>query len=151
MKDLFDLGADEVIPEEFETSVEIFTRVLAKFLIPHDKIEKLVAEIRSDGYQVFRSLSNAGMQQTYLSVKVPEVGIQSLHVCHNSTAIGKVLGDLKLSEIEGLTLLAISRGSEVKSNPDKSFILEENDILFILGQANKLNEIMDMFRECETE
>ena len=151
MKDLFDLGADEVIPEEFETSVEIFTRVLAKFLIPHDKIEKLVAEVRSDGYHMLRSLSITGVQQTHLSVKVPEVGIQSLHVCHNSPAIGKVLGDLKLSKIEGLTLLAISRGSEVKSNPDKSFILEENDILFILGQANKLNEIMDMFRECETE
>jgi len=30
LKPLYELGADEVIPEEFETSVEIFTRVLAK-------------------------------------------------------------------------------------------------------------------------
>ena len=28
MNSLYQLGADEVIPEEFETSVEIFTRVL---------------------------------------------------------------------------------------------------------------------------
>jgi len=30
LKPLYELGADEVIPEEFETSVEIFTRVLEK-------------------------------------------------------------------------------------------------------------------------
>ncbi|MGD8512677.1 MAG: cation:proton antiporter, partial [Deltaproteobacteria bacterium] len=34
VKPLFELGADDVIPEEFETSVEIFTRVLAKYFIP---------------------------------------------------------------------------------------------------------------------
>ncbi len=46
MKPLYELGANEVIPEEFETSVEIFTRVLAKYLIPKAEIEGLVAEIR---------------------------------------------------------------------------------------------------------
>jgi len=31
------LGADEVIPEEFETSIEIFTRVMQKYLIPRNE------------------------------------------------------------------------------------------------------------------
>ena len=53
MKPLYELGANEVIPEEFETSVEIFTRVLAKYLIPKTEIEALVCEIRSDGYEMF--------------------------------------------------------------------------------------------------
>ena len=52
MKPLSALGADEVIPEEFETSVEIFTRVLTKYLVPRENIEKLVAEIRADGYEI---------------------------------------------------------------------------------------------------
>jgi len=151
LKDLYDMGADEVIPEEFETSVEIFTRVLAKFLIPHDDIQKLVAEIRSDGYQMLRSLSTSEIDQSSLSVKVPEVEIQSLHVCHNSTAIGKTLGELKIDKIEGLTLLAISRVGEIISKPIKTFILEENDILFFLGQANKLTEIYGHFRDCQTK
>ena len=57
MKPLHELGANEVIPEEFETSIEIFTRVLAKYLIPRDQIEALVAEIRADGYEMLRSLA----------------------------------------------------------------------------------------------
>jgi len=151
MKELFEMGADEIIPEEFETSVEIFTRVLAKYLIPHEEIEKLVAEIRSDGYQMFRSLSVSGLSDSPLSVKVPEVEIQSLHVCQNSKAIGNSLASLKLTNIEGLTLLAVSREGSVVSNPEKDFILEQNDILFFLGQANKLKDIMDDFKECDTD
>lgn len=57
MEALYRLGADEVIPEEFETSVEIFARVLDRYHIPKDSIEELVSKIRSDGYEMFRSLS----------------------------------------------------------------------------------------------
>ncbi len=54
MQPLSQLGANEIIPEEFETSVEIFARVLAKYRIPRDRIEALVAQIRSDGYELLR-------------------------------------------------------------------------------------------------
>jgi len=33
-EELRELGADEIVPEEFETSIEIFTRVLVKYLLP---------------------------------------------------------------------------------------------------------------------
>ena len=35
-------GADEVIPEEFETSIEIFCRVLKDYRIPNNIIEQQV-------------------------------------------------------------------------------------------------------------
>lgn len=49
VKELRRLGADEVIPEEFETSVEIFSRVLSRYLVPQDEIERLIAQVRTDG------------------------------------------------------------------------------------------------------
>lgn len=52
VKTLHGLGADEVIPEEFETSVEIFARVLEKYLVPRDEIEKYIDEIRSEDYDM---------------------------------------------------------------------------------------------------
>jgi len=33
--------------------VEIFTRVLVKYLVPRDRIEQFIAEVRSDSYQSF--------------------------------------------------------------------------------------------------
>ncbi len=72
MKSLHELGADEIIPEEFETSVEIFTRVLAKHLVPKSEIEKLVAKIREDEYEMFRKLSINDTDYSKLRVNIPE-------------------------------------------------------------------------------
>ncbi|HTX61050.1 MAG TPA: cation:proton antiporter, partial [Methanobacterium sp.] len=58
MEELHSLGADEVIPEEFETSVEIFSRVMNQYHLPQDKISEFINEIRSDEYEMFRTLSN---------------------------------------------------------------------------------------------
>jgi CPA2 family monovalent cation:H+ antiporter-2 len=150
MEELYKLGADEVIPEEFETSVEIFTRVLAKYLIPHDEIEKLVTEIRSDGYQMFRSLSTSEFNPPHLSVNIPQVDIHSIHVRKGSEAEGKTIDQLKLNYIEGLSLLALSQEGNIKSRPEDGLTLKENNILFFLGQGRKFNEIRDLFREKES-
>jgi len=145
MQDLFKLGADEVIPEEFETSVEIFTRVLAKYLIPHDEIEKLVAMVRADGYEMFRSLSIEDSNFNRLKVKVPEISINSIHVCPRSEIEGKNMQETGFEKNYGLTLLAVSRSNETFSKPTGNFIFEENDILFFLASADKLSKIDGLF------
>jgi CPA2 family monovalent cation:H+ antiporter-2 len=60
MEELYELGADEVIPEEFETSVEIFSRVLAKYLVPSEQITEFTSKIRLDNYEMFRDLAVNG-------------------------------------------------------------------------------------------
>src|SRR6185312_7376362 len=44
---LVKLGSGEVVPEEFETSIEVFTRVLRRYLVPRDVIEREVRRERS--------------------------------------------------------------------------------------------------------
>ncbi len=51
---LLALGASEVIPEEFETSIQIFTRVLREYDLPEGQVQAFVDEIRSDSYGVLR-------------------------------------------------------------------------------------------------
>jgi CPA2 family monovalent cation:H+ antiporter-2 len=57
MEALYLTGADEVIAEEFETSVEIFTVVLNKYFIPRDQIDAFISEVRAGGYQMLRKKS----------------------------------------------------------------------------------------------
>jgi CPA2 family monovalent cation:H+ antiporter-2 len=52
--ELIALGADDVIPEEFETSIEIFSRTLHYFLIPEDDIGHFAEITRSNNYGLFR-------------------------------------------------------------------------------------------------
>ena len=51
---LFALGADEVIPEEFETAVEIFARTLRRLGIADAEIFRQTRELREDGYAALR-------------------------------------------------------------------------------------------------
>ena len=52
--ELFHLGADDVIPEEFETSVEIFTQVLKRFHVPRNIIDAQIKIIRGECYGILR-------------------------------------------------------------------------------------------------
>ena len=56
MDELQRLGATEVIPEEFETSVEIFARVLRRLRVPRNVIALQVELIRKQGYRMLRGL-----------------------------------------------------------------------------------------------
>lgn len=146
MQDYYHLGANEVVPEEFETSIEIFTRVLAKYLVPTEKIEKLVALVRSDGYEMFRSLSVNDVGFEKLSVKVPDVSINTMQVAPHAAVAGKNLAKLELKTKYHLNLLAVSRGNHIVASPPDKFILHDNDILFFLASKDQLANVAGMFK-----
>ncbi len=147
MKSLFELGADEVIPEEFETSVELFVRVLHKFLIPYEQIEQLVAAIRADNYEMFRKLSLHDTIKTGLKVKTPIVNIHTMHVCDSSPLIGKSLKESTLLDKHEVNILAISRKEGIVAKPKEEEKIKANDILFLLGSENQLQDIIGLFRD----
>ncbi len=141
MKPLYELGADDVIPEEFETSVEIFTRVLTKYLIPKDEIEKLIAKVRSDGYEMFRSLSKESTSFPDLNLQLPDVEISTFRIGERSPLVGKSLAQIELRRRYGVTVLAIRRDSEILSNPHADIQLCVNDVLFVLGAPDRTAEV----------
>jgi CPA2 family monovalent cation:H+ antiporter-2 len=48
------IGADEVVPEEFETSIQMFHRVLENYGVTEGEILKLVGEVRADNYELLQ-------------------------------------------------------------------------------------------------
>jgi len=142
VKPIFELGADDVIPEEFETSVEIFTRVLVKYFIPRDDIERLVSEVRSDGYEMFRRLSKASADFSDLKVEIPDVDISTFRISQRSPLIGKTLAQIGLRRHCGVTVVAIRRDGQILANPGADTPLHFNDELFVLGPHGRLGEAM---------
>ncbi|MBW2560406.1 MAG: cation:proton antiporter, partial [Deltaproteobacteria bacterium] len=145
MAPLYKLGADEVIPEEFETSVEIFNRVLAKYLIPRDTIEKFAAEVRSDGYEMFRSLARETASFADLKIQVPDIEISALRIDKGAPIIGRSLSQIELRKRYGVTVLAMRRGAAVVSNPDVNMPFHAGDILFAVGSSEKIAGAMALF------
>jgi len=54
IEDLRATGADQVVPEEFETSIEIFSLVLQHYRMPARVIAEKAERIRREGYALFR-------------------------------------------------------------------------------------------------
>jgi len=145
MKPLYELGADEVIPEEFETSMEIFTRVLTKYLTPRDEIERLLAEVRADGYEMFRSISKASASLSDLKLQLHDVDICTFRIPQESPLIEKTLAQIELRRRYGVSVVAIRRDSQILSNPGADTLLHSNDVLFVLGSPEKISEAMNTF------
>ena len=142
---LRNLGANEVIPEEFETSVEIFTRVLDRYFLPRDEIDRLVSEARAGGDEMFRSLSHASVPFANLELHLPEVEVTTRRVGPTSPLVGKSLAEAELRTRYGITLLAIRRGGEVLANPSGETQIVADDILIILGSPANLSGTADLF------
>jgi CPA2 family monovalent cation:H+ antiporter-2 len=145
VKPLYDLGANDVIPEEFETSVEIFTRVLRKYLIPHDDIEQFITEVRSDNYEMLRTLSPSGTCLIDLKLHVPNLEIETFRIRESSPIADKTLAELDLRKKYGVTLLVIQRGSETLTNPAGDTRLMVGDVLVLLGSSDNLTSAVKLF------
>jgi len=143
VKPLYELGADEVIPEEFETSVEIFTRVLTKYLIPREEIERLVAEIRADGYKMLRSLVLPAASLSDLSHHLHEIDLTAFRISAESPLSGKTLGQADLRKRFGVTVVAIGRDSEILGNPGAETVIQPGDILFLLGAPENISRALN--------
>lgn len=148
MKHLNALGADEIIPEEYETSVEIFVRMLEKYLVPQEDIERLVNDMRANGYRMMRKLSvdPKGIDSGFsLKDGLPGVDIQIVKVGSGSTFDGKTLADLEFRKKHGVTVLSIRRGSELIYTPDGNFLLRAKDACVLLGKPENLFDVRKFF------
>jgi len=138
---LHKLGADEVIPEEFETSIEIFSRVLTRYLIPIDTIEKLVTEIRFNNYAMFRSLSGKALQLRDLQKEILEIEITTLRIDESSNWIECTLSQIDLRKRCGITVVAIGREETTIANPSSDIKLKGGDQLILLGKPEQFCEV----------
>ena len=115
---LLDLGADEVIPEEFETSVRIFSRVLAKYALPEDDIDTLTKVIRGNGYRMFSRATSPVPAGINDPEKVfGDLRIRILKVAGGSEATRKTLRELDAWNTYGVGVLAIRRGTSAITTP----------------------------------
>jgi CPA2 family monovalent cation:H+ antiporter-2 len=145
MEPLYKLGANEVIPEEFETSIEILSRVLRYFLMTHDDIERCVAEVRGDSYEMFRTMSRGHSHAVGIGGFLSGAEIGTFRVGPGSPLAGKSLRDGVLRDRSGATLLMIKRGESVVPNPDPVWELRDGDIVLLLGTPEQLAAAAGLF------
>ncbi len=138
MADLHKLGADTVIPEEYETSVEIFARVLDQYMVPRNEIEEYVSLVRSENYEMLRGVSAVGRDINMLKHYLSDMEVKKIRVEPASEIAGKTLSEADFRKRHGTTVLAINRGEVYIPNPGAEEIITAGDCLIMIGRADEI-------------
>jgi CPA2 family monovalent cation:H+ antiporter-2 len=149
LQSLFELGANDVVPEEFETSVEIFTLVLRKYLVAKEEIERFITQVRADGYLVLRGISR---ESDYFRDSFPHLHdfeISTFRLRELAPLAGKSLAQIELRKKYGVTVLAIRRDSQMLPNPEPEMQLLANDLLIVMGTPGNLSNATWLFENME--
>lgn len=133
------LGAREVIPEEFETSIEIFAHVLREFGVPDNVIDQQVGLTRAGHYSVLRgrAATDRGLRREWLQLLEATV-TQTFLVLEQSPAVGQTLRELDIRARTGVMIVAITRTGQPVPNPPADFRVEAGDVLVLVGTHQQL-------------
>lgn len=143
IEELYKLGADQVIPEEFETTISLFERVLRKYLLPRKEINYAIEKIRMDNYGIFRDK----VTDTDLSLikDIPNLDISAIRIQSNSCLIEKSIEEVDFRKVYGVTVVAIKRLDKIIEHPDPDEIFKKDDIAYVLGKPDQVAYALDLF------
>jgi CPA2 family monovalent cation:H+ antiporter-2 len=140
-------GADEVVAEEFETSIEIFTRVLEHYRVPRNVIRAETRILRGEGYRMLRSPSQGESLPESLLEILAAGTTDIFRLDDSSAAAGKSIRELDLRRRTGATVIAVVRGERPYPNPGPDLILEDGDSVVLTGGHSEIELAFDFLEK----
>ena len=144
IEDLLALGASDVIPEEFETSIQIFSRVLKMFHIPNSIILTQGNIIRNKSYGVFREVRYTQEAFDQISQILAQGTIETYYVAAGNPNIGKSIRDVNLKAESGAMIINIIRHDQTITHPPGDFVLEAADQLILFGSHSAIDAALNI-------
>jgi CPA2 family monovalent cation:H+ antiporter-2 len=133
---LSEAGADVVVAEEVEATLDVVSQTLRIFGIPSGAIARFVAELREEGYELLRPRPALALDP-WLGELLEQVSTEWLEV-GMSVAGEPTLLELAFRERTGASVLAIERGGRTIPNPTPSESIRAGDRLLVFGGTEAL-------------
>jgi len=149
--ELYSLGANDVIPEEFETSIEIFTRVLDRYHIPRNIIDAQVRVLRGECYGLLRGTCEAVKPSAERIADFLSAGTaETFYVTRGSWPAGKTLRGIDLRKKTGATVIAVVRGDDSFASPGAEFTIASGDTLVLVASHGDMNRAFQFLASGES-
>ncbi|MEJ2078637.1 MAG: cation:proton antiporter [Acidobacteriota bacterium] len=142
--ELYDLGANEVVPEEFEGSIELLTRILRLFNFPRDLIASEIRRIRETRYDAFRD-AHKTIPRLRLSEEL-DVFTETFAVPQGSPLAGLQIAESNLRRHSGALILGIIRNNVPINNPTAEHEIHPGDSLVLSGTKQQLKVAISLIR-----
>jgi CPA2 family monovalent cation:H+ antiporter-2 len=138
------LGADDVIPEEFETALQIFRKVLERYHIPLNVIMKQTTILREESYSFLRKEGMDISSFTHLDEILAQGLTETYYINDDNVHINKNLSEINLRALTEATIIAIVRDGKTISNPSAKEIIKASDTLVIYGTHLSVDQAIDI-------
>jgi CPA2 family monovalent cation:H+ antiporter-2 len=138
VEELYKLGANSVIPEEFETSIEIFARVLKEYRIPDNVIAQQIQIIRMKGYEMLRSPDVLSEKKSDIEKILLSTLTESIYIEDNSPATGNSIEKLNIRKETGASIIAVVREGKAITNPPGDLKIQKSDVVILIGSHAQL-------------
>jgi CPA2 family monovalent cation:H+ antiporter-2 len=143
IEELNKLGADSIIPEEFETSLEIFRKVLQNYHIPLNIIMKQAALLRQESYMLLRE-PEAISSFIHLDEILAEGITETYYVNEDNPHSNRLLSEIHLRAETEATIIAIVRDGKTISNPTGKESIMAHDTLVITGTHQSVDKAINI-------
>jgi len=142
-------GANLVVAEEFEGSIELVARALEFFEIPKGAIGRFSEALREEGYGAIRTTAGQSIDPWLLEM-LDAVETDWVEVPEGFP--GPVsLVELEIRRRTGASVMAVERGSTTHPNPEPYFEIEPGDRLLVLGDAANLGALTALLQSPSDE
>ncbi len=145
VQDLLSIGADEVIPEEFETSMELFSRILHFYQMPKSLISQYTEKFRKDNYSLFIKGKTPKRLFHDTIATMPYIDYESYIIEDGSPAVNSSVMELNTQISPGLHIVAVKRGDKMLQGPEPDFIFQSRDIVFLIGDKSAIKNTSKPF------
>ncbi len=132
LTELMGLGATEVVPDIFESSIMLSSHLLLMLGKPAGKVMRKAVEARKNRYSLLSGLYQGETDvQRFDHSQIGQI-VHPVHINESSFAVGKTLEELSLTK-HNVTVNSIKRGSVRGNDPDIKTRVRIDDNLVIQG------------------
>lgn len=147
---LLAIGASDVVSEEIEASIEVLARLLRQLKVPRNLIDDRIREARTS------------LQTSDRRIRVPrstlaetealaDLKIECVLITKEGRAVGRTLKDLDVRRQTNALVVAIRRGGTLLDHPDPEEVLQESDLIYLVGTSAAIRTGMLLLGEGSEE
>jgi monovalent cation:H+ antiporter-2, CPA2 family len=144
LEELHQLGADDVVPEEFETSIEIFALVLRTYKLPQAFVTEKANQIRREGYALLRRSELPELAHHLRGGTLADAAVETCRIDDDSPAQGKTLAEIALRPRTGASVIAWTHAGVTQANPSENIRLTAGDIVVLIGTRVQIRQAMEL-------
>lgn len=137
---LYQLGANVVVPADFEVSIKIFAHVLTEMRIPDNVVQAQIASVRAGGYGLLRGIQVDKQQNLQELLEVFRLTATQTHYLGEDSPIrDKTIAETHMRRDTGATIIAVVREGKATTNPAPDLALKFGDVLVLVGSHAQLD------------